>query len=59
MLCTKSTKAITDAGFILQLDLAATSTHNPQVIEERVEVVNHALHDIPEEQVRYHHCWAA
>src|SRR5262245_12204791 len=29
-------RAITDAGFILQLDLAATSTHSPQTIDERV-----------------------
>jgi 5-methyltetrahydropteroyltriglutamate--homocysteine methyltransferase len=55
----KTRLAATDAGFILQLDLAATSTHNPQAIEERVEVVNHALRDIPEEQVRYHHCWGS
>ncbi len=52
-------RAITDAGFILQLDLAATSTHNSQAIEERVEVLNHALRDIPEQQVRYHHCWGS
>ena len=52
-------RAITDAGFILQLDLASTSTHNPQAIDERVEVVNHALRGIPEEQVRYHHCWGS
>ncbi len=52
-------KTITDAGFILQLDLASTSTFGPQAIEERVEVVNHALRDIPEEQVRYHHCWGS
>jgi 5-methyltetrahydropteroyltriglutamate--homocysteine methyltransferase len=52
-------QAITDAGFILQLDLASTSGHNPQAVEERVELVNHALRDIPEEQVRYHHCWGS
>jgi 5-methyltetrahydropteroyltriglutamate--homocysteine methyltransferase len=66
-------KAITDAGFILQLDYAAL---NPQAMlmigrpaanaEEMsmardlsVEVVNHALRGIPEEQVRYHHCWGS
>ena len=52
-------QAITDAGFILQLDLAATSGRNPTSIEQRVEVLNYALRDIPEEQVRYHHCWGS
>jgi 5-methyltetrahydropteroyltriglutamate--homocysteine methyltransferase len=64
-------KAITDAGFILQCDFAAL---NPQGIIDRtnapredarrarelaVEVLNHALRDIPEERVRYHHCWGS
>jgi len=64
-------KAITDAGFILQCDFAAL---NPHAIVERtsaprddarrarelaVEVLNHALRDIPEERVRYHHCWGS
>jgi 5-methyltetrahydropteroyltriglutamate--homocysteine methyltransferase len=52
-------KAITDAGFVLQLDLAATSARHPSAIEQRVEVVNYALRDIPEEMVRYHHCWGS
>jgi 5-methyltetrahydropteroyltriglutamate--homocysteine methyltransferase len=52
-------KAITDAGFILQLDLAATAIANKFAIEERVEVVNYALRGIPAEQVRYHHCWGS
>jgi 5-methyltetrahydropteroyltriglutamate--homocysteine methyltransferase len=56
-------KAITDAGFVLQLDRAA---QNPvlnmpgdDVIREMelgVEVVNHALRGIPEERVRSHWC---
>ena len=56
-------KAITDAGFILQIDRAA---QNPvlnlagdDVIREMelgVEVVNHALRGIPEERVRSHWC---
>jgi 5-methyltetrahydropteroyltriglutamate--homocysteine methyltransferase len=56
-------QAITDAGFILQLDRAA---QNPvlnlagdDVIAEMelgVEVVNHALRGIPEERVRSHWC---
>jgi 5-methyltetrahydropteroyltriglutamate--homocysteine methyltransferase len=62
-------KAITDAGFILQLDFAAL---NPQGLVDRtratkeevhkardlaIDVLNHALRDIPEDRVRYHHCW--
>jgi 5-methyltetrahydropteroyltriglutamate--homocysteine methyltransferase len=56
-------KAITDAGFVLQLDRAA---QNPvlnlagnDVIREMelgVELVNHALRGIPEERVRSHWC---
>jgi 5-methyltetrahydropteroyltriglutamate--homocysteine methyltransferase len=52
-------KAITDAGFILQLDLSATNPGSPHPIEQRIEVTNYALRDIPEEQVRYHHCWGS
>jgi len=62
-------QAIVDAGFVLQLDFAAL---NPQGLVARtgatqddlrkardlaIDVVNHALRDIPEERVRYHHCW--
>jgi 5-methyltetrahydropteroyltriglutamate--homocysteine methyltransferase len=62
-------KAITDSGFILQLDFAAL---NPQGLVDRtkatrdelhkardlaIDVLNHALRDIPEDRVRYHHCW--
>jgi 5-methyltetrahydropteroyltriglutamate--homocysteine methyltransferase len=56
-------KAITDAGFILQLDRPA---QNPvlnlagdDVVREMelgVEVVNHALRGIPEDRVRSHWC---
>src|SRR6185437_8188218 len=56
---TEEYKAIVDAGFILQLDLAATANNNRFAMEERVEVVNYALRDIPEEKVRYHHCWGS
>lgn len=62
-------KAITDAGFILQIDApdAAMGRHMQfwdKSLEEfrtsvamRVEALNHALAGIPEEQVRYHICW--
>jgi 5-methyltetrahydropteroyltriglutamate--homocysteine methyltransferase len=62
-------QAITGSGCILQLDFAAL---NPQGLIDRrrataeevqrarevaVEVLNHALQGIPEDRVRYHHCW--
>lgn len=62
-------KAITDAGFVLQIDApdAAMGRHMQfwdKSLEEfrtsvamRVEALNHALDGIPEEQVRYHICW--
>ena len=56
---TEEYKAVVDAGFILQLDLAATANNNRFAMQERVEVVNYALRDIPEEKVRYHHCWGS
>src|SRR4051794_3514844 len=61
--------AITDSGCILQLDFAAL---NPQGLIDRtratkdevhrardlaIDVLNHALRGIPEDRVRYHHCW--
>ena len=56
-------KAITDAGFILQLDRPA---QNPVLnlsgdavkreMELGIEVVNHALRGIPEDRVRSHWC---
>jgi 5-methyltetrahydropteroyltriglutamate--homocysteine methyltransferase len=66
-------KAITDAGFILQLDYAvlnpqehvlkgkldATDDDRLAAMELGVEVVNHALQGISEERVRYHHCWGS
>jgi 5-methyltetrahydropteroyltriglutamate--homocysteine methyltransferase len=66
-------RAITDAGFIVQLDYAALNPHNYVLIDRAdpsdaelrkgaelgVEVVNHALQGIPEDLVRYHHCWGS
>ena len=65
-------KAITDAGFLVQLDLAALNPRRApsrtspagailgqQEAEQRVEVLNHALRGIPEDRVRYHHCWGS
>jgi 5-methyltetrahydropteroyltriglutamate--homocysteine methyltransferase len=64
-------QAIADAGLILQLDdPALPDTYDmivPQPsIEEyrkfaavRIEALNHALEDIPEDRVRYHICWGS
>jgi 5-methyltetrahydropteroyltriglutamate--homocysteine methyltransferase len=58
--------AIVNAGFLLQLDLAALtpwggmSSHAwDRMLEQRVELINYALRGIPEDRVRYHHCWGA
>jgi 5-methyltetrahydropteroyltriglutamate--homocysteine methyltransferase len=61
-------RAIVNAGFVLQVDApdAAMSWDRQhfETIEEyravtdmRTEALNHALRDIPEEQVRFHVCW--
>ena len=66
-------RAITDAGLILQVDWAALNPQGQLLIgrtdasdaemrrarEMGVEVLNHALQGIPEQQVRYHHCWGS
>ena len=62
-------EAIANAGFVLQIDApdAAMGRHSQfwdspledflAALELRVEVLNHALAGIPEEQVRFHICW--
>jgi 5-methyltetrahydropteroyltriglutamate--homocysteine methyltransferase len=63
-------KAITDAGLNLQIDdpdLPDGWQMFPQMsvadyrtyAELRVEAINHALRDVPEEQVRLHVCWGS
>jgi 5-methyltetrahydropteroyltriglutamate--homocysteine methyltransferase len=66
-------QVITQAGFILQLDYAvfnpqehllksnqsASDEEFRNALELGVELVNHALRGIPEERVRYHHCWGS
>jgi 5-methyltetrahydropteroyltriglutamate--homocysteine methyltransferase len=62
-------KAIVDAGFVLQIDDPRMATHFNRTpgasIEDcrkfialRVEAVNHALRDIPEDRVRFHTCYS-
>ena len=62
-------KAITDAGLILQIDSPDfVMMRNRQYwnrdwndyrksIELRVEALNHALQDVPEDRIRFHVCW--
>ena len=61
-------RAIVDAGLLLQVDdpsLSTFYTRNPSASiddflawgETRVEILNHALRDIPEDRIRYHTCY--
>jgi 5-methyltetrahydropteroyltriglutamate--homocysteine methyltransferase len=61
-------KAIADAGFVLQIDApdAAmawdrqhfdTLTEFRAMTQMRIEALNHALADIPEDRIRFHVCW--
>jgi 5-methyltetrahydropteroyltriglutamate--homocysteine methyltransferase len=62
-------RAITAAGFLVQIDApdAAMGRHAQfwnrsladfrRALSLRVEALNHALSDIPEDQIRYHICW--
>jgi 5-methyltetrahydropteroyltriglutamate--homocysteine methyltransferase len=63
-------KAITDAGLIVQVDepeFCTTYSFYPEwsvddlrnYLLGAVEVINHALRDIPQEQVRFHTCWGS
>lgn len=63
-------KAITDAGFILQVDepeFATTWMFYPDWSVEDyryhldfcVDIINHALRGLPEDQIRFHMCWGS
>ncbi len=63
-------KAITDAGLILQIDdpdLPDGYQMHPSLdvpayqkyAQLRIEALNHALRDLPVEQVRFHTCWGS
>jgi len=65
-------KAITDAGFVLQIDdpalvdiydwwfsLKDDMAAYRRWAEFQVEAVNHALRGIPEDRVRFHICWGS
>ena len=62
-------KAIVDAGFVLQIDdpqlvtrydaedTVPSAEQYRRLAAPRVEALNHALAEIPEDRVRYHICW--
>jgi 5-methyltetrahydropteroyltriglutamate--homocysteine methyltransferase len=62
-------KAIIEVGFILQIDdpqLVAKMPDTPGDLQElrknavaHVEIVNHALRDLPEDRIRCHICWGS
>jgi 5-methyltetrahydropteroyltriglutamate--homocysteine methyltransferase len=64
-------KAIVEAGLILQLDDPATATGWDMITPEppveayrkftmvRIEALNHALRDLPQDRIRYHLCWGS
>jgi 5-methyltetrahydropteroyltriglutamate--homocysteine methyltransferase len=63
-------KAITDAGLIVQIDepqFCTTWQFHPEwtvpelrkYLEAAVEVLNHSLEGIPQDQVRFHTCWGS
>ena len=64
-------EAVVEAGFVLQIDDPSMVTRygypNPSLsVEEyrkhaemRVEALNHALSNIPEEKIRFHTCWGS
>ncbi len=64
-------KMIVDAGLTVQLDDARFAVTwdrmQPDIdlkgygkwLDRQVEVINHALQDVPEDKVRYHVCWGS
>ena len=64
-------KAITDAGLIVQLDDPSLAENWDQIQPEpsvedynafthiRIDAINHAIKDLPKEQVRLHLCWGS
>ncbi len=68
--CRDEYKIITDAGLIVQMDepeFATTWMFYPDWSVEQyrkhldfmIEIINHALEGIPEDQVRFHFCWGS
>ena len=68
--CRQEYKAITDAGFIVQVDEPEFCTswmfypdwdvsQYRQYLEHAVEILNYALRGLPEELIRFHTCWGS
>ncbi len=68
--CREEYRAITDAGLILQVDepeFCTTWSFYPdwtvddlrKYLSFAVDVINHALRGLPEEQIRFHTCWGS
>jgi 5-methyltetrahydropteroyltriglutamate--homocysteine methyltransferase len=68
--CHEEYKAITDAGLIVQVDepeFLTTWSFYPEweledlrtYLSKAVELLNHALRDVPIDQVRFHSCWGS
>ncbi len=68
--CREEYKAITDAGLIVQVDepeFCTTWSFYPdwsiddlrRYLSFAVDIINHALRGLPEEQVRFHTCWGS
>ncbi|NLS10750.1 cobalamin-independent methionine synthase II family protein [Nesterenkonia sp. MY13] len=64
-------KAVIDAGLILQIDDPSIAENWDQITPEpsvedyrkftqiRIDALNYALRDLPEEQIRFHLCWGS
>ena len=64
-------KAIVDAGLVLQLDDPGIAENWDQIVPEpsleaykrftmtRVEALNHAIRDLPQDRIRFHLCWGS
>jgi 5-methyltetrahydropteroyltriglutamate--homocysteine methyltransferase len=64
-------KTIVDAGLILQLDDPCIAENWDQIVPEpsvadyqkftmvRVEALNHAIRDLPQDRIRFHLCWGS
>ena len=68
--CREEYKAITDAGLIVQLDEPEFCTswmfYPDWSVEEYrkylgfcVDIINHSIEGLPEEQIRFHSCWGS
>ena len=68
--CREEYKAVTDAGLILQLDepefLTTWSFYPDWEVEDlrkylsnAVDILNHALRGLPQDQIRFHSCWGS